>query len=341
MIIHCIAFTKKGYELEGKVAELLITQEHEVIAYEGAGVGRKPLDTFVREGFENADALLYIGATGIAVRSIAPYIKSKVSDPAVLVMDDCGTFVIPILSGHIGGANELADTVANAMKATCVITTATDNNQVFAIDTWAKRVGLQIRNPEKIKMVSGKLLRGEVVTIGTDYKVTGDVPEQIRIVNRMDEVDVRITTKESLLGAQAKCLQLVPKTYTLGVGCKKDTLCEDLQEFVLDVLREYDICKESMLRVASIDIKKEEEAICSLCQYLDVPYHTYSPQDLNRVVGEFVGSEFVRKTVGTDNVCERSAVAATELQEGHLIVRKQKREGKTLAIARIEYSVKF
>lgn len=341
MIIHCIAFTDKGYKLEEKVAGFLGTQGHEIITYEGAGIGKKPLDAFAREGFEKADALLYIGAAGIAVRSIAPYIKSKVSDPAVLVMDDCGRFVIPILSGHIGGANELADMLSKSMEATCVITTATDNNQVFAIDTWAKKEGLEIRNPEKIKVVSGKLLRGEVVTIGTDYKVIGPIPEQIRIVSGWKDADVRITTKKSLLEERAMCLQLVPKIYTLGIGCRKDTPYDKLQEFGEEILCEYDICKQSILRVASIDIKKEEEAICTYCQYLGVPYYTYSSQELNLVAGEFQESEFVKKVVGTDNVCERSAVAATKLQGGRLVVGKQKREGKTLAIACIDYSLKF
>ncbi len=341
MIIHCIAFTEKGYELEEKVGIFLKKQGHEVIAYEGAGVGKKPLDAFASEGFDKADALLYIGAAGIAVRSIAPYIKSKVSDPAVLVMDDCGRFVIPILSGHIGGANELAEAVAKAIEATSVITTATDNNQVFAIDTWAKKMGLKIRNPEKIKVVSGKLLRGEMVTIGTDYEVIGTIPNQVRIVNSFKDVDVQITTKKRLLEEDASCLQLVPQIHTLDLGCRKDTDYEKLQTFVEEIFTKYDICKESILRVASVDIKKEEEAICRFCQELDVPYHTYTPQDLNLVAGQFEESEFVRKIVGTDNVCERSAVAATELQNSHLIVRKQKQEGKTLAIARIDYSVKF
>lgn len=126
----------------------------------GFGEGKADLRAWTALAWEASDALLFVGAAGIAVRAIAPHVASKATDPGVVVIDEAGRFAVPLLSGHLGGANELAQTVARAAGAIPVITTATDVRGVWAVDTWARRAGLAVSNPEAIKRVSARLLSG-------------------------------------------------------------------------------------------------------------------------------------------------------------------------------------
>ena len=123
--------------------------------------------------FVQSDALIFVGAAGIAVRAIAPHCKSKTTDPAVVVVDECGRFAVPILSGHLGGANNLARAIAAVCGAVPVITTATDAHGIFAVDEWAKHQNCIVREPERSKLVSGKLLAGQPVHYWADFPITG------------------------------------------------------------------------------------------------------------------------------------------------------------------------
>ncbi len=149
------------------------------------------MSDWTEEHFSSSDALVFVGAMGIAVRAIAPFVKTKTNDPAVVVVDERGQFSIPVLSGHIGGANELANKIANILDAIPVISTATDINNVFAIDTWAKSQGLKILNPENIKSVSSKLLKGEEVHIKSEFSIVGDLPQNV-FINDLNELMISI-----------------------------------------------------------------------------------------------------------------------------------------------------
>lgn len=335
-MIHLIAFTKKGNVLAEEISEYLKDTGRSFVSYQGAGDHKKSLDEFAREGFEGAEALIYIGATGIAVRSIAPYVQHKTTDPAVLVIDDKGQFVIPLLSGHIGGANEFAIELARQIQATPVVTTATDNHGVFAIDTWAKAQGLTICNPERIKCISSKLLDGERIVIQSDFEIVGEVPQNVTLQYNTDsvealEIQARIFCKRDAFATGLQTLQLVPPIYTVGIGCRKDTDSRKLQAYVEEVLAVQNLAIESVKQIASIDVKKEEQAICELAQKWKIPFLTYTAEELNAVEGEFESSEFVKQTVGTDNVCQRSAMAAAG-EEGMVVLKKQSKEGMTISI---------
>ena len=146
--------------------------------------GLRPLepDTYVRAAdwtakeFGRSDALIFVGAAGIAVRSIAPHVVSKTTDPAVVVIDEAGRFVIPILSGHLGGANALALCLASITGGQAVVTTATDVNGVFAFDDWARRMNCAVENTDLIREISGTLLRGGIVPVCSDFEISGEVP---------------------------------------------------------------------------------------------------------------------------------------------------------------------
>ena len=189
--------------------------------------GNVSLADWTAARFADSDALLFVGAAGIAVRAIAPHVKSKATDPAVLVADETGRFVIPILSGHLGGANALAEEIAAKLQATAVITTATDLRGVFAVDLWAKAQGMTVLQPERIRRVSAKLLAGESAAIDCPWPIEGTPPEGVRLGS---DADVIVSVRQQAGDA----LQLVPRCLTLGVGCRpllRRALCAERRHF--------------------------------------------------------------------------------------------------------------
>lgn len=256
------------------------------------------------EAFAGCDALLFIGAAGIAVRAIAPHVRSKTTDPAVLVMDELGRHVIPILSGHIGGANELALDIARRTGAEPVITTATDINGVPAIDTWAVRSNCAIENAGAIKAVSAQALAGgEVGVMITERKLRPPFP----------------TT-----------LMLRPRTLILGAGCRRNVDADAFERNVLDFLDKCGVSLLSVRALASIDRKADEPALIRFAGRYGLPFLTYTASELGAVEGEFAHSDYVQRTVGVGCVCERAAICAGAPR---LLRGKTVYDGVTLALA--------
>ncbi len=334
MRIHIITFTEKGTKLADKISNNLKKNNHTTSISMGFGKHKVKLSDFAQEGFKNAEGLIFVSATGIAVRAIAPYIKNKITDPAVIVVDDTGKFVISLLSGHIGGGNSLCSSIAKSIRAIPVITTATDNNNVFAIDTFAVENNYSIKNTKKIKTISSKLLANNEVKLYSDFEVVSDLPANVKIVEDAVESDIIISDVE----CQLEQITLVPKIYSVGIGCKKNTKVSSLYNFVTETLAKEYISLNAIECISSIDVKKEEKAIISLSKKLKVPFNTYTVNQLNKLKGEFTSSEFVQLAVGTDNVCERSAVIANN---GELVVKKISHDGMTLAIAKRDFKVDF
>lgn len=291
---------------------------------------------------QEKNAMLFIGACGIAVRAVAPYLTDKLHDPAVLVMDEKGKYVIPILSGHVGGANGLAEFLAGKMGAEPVITTATDLGGRFAVDLFAKRNRLSIVNREGIGAVSAKVLAGEKITLSVEKgHIQGDasIPEEVRVTEYPSEeaADVAVTSRKEGVRAQ---LVLRPKEYVVGLGCKKGKGDEEMESFISRKLKELDILPEEIWAVASVSLKKEEPGILAWCRKENIPFLTYSPQELMETEGKFTGSLFVQEQVGVDNVCERAAMKACGMG-GRLIAGKYAKDGMTIAVAKREWSVNF
>lgn len=295
-------------------------------------------------------ALVFISACGIAVRAIAPWITDKLHDSPVIVMDEQGQHVIPLLSGHVGGANELALRLSEAIGAIPVITTATDLQGSFAIDLFAKKNDLWIRNREGIAKVSAKVLAGSEITmcVRTGHIETCEnLPDGIRLCEYPPEepVDVLVTENHSVSDTVARYLlkaQLIlhPKKYVLGVGCKKETDSAKLEDYLQSILEQQGISIEEIVALASIDVKKDEACLLKFSEKHRIPFRTYSAQKLQAVPGEFHGSAFVKNTVGVDNVCERAAICAAG-DGGRLMLSKQANDGMTVAIAEKIWKVVF
>lgn len=364
-----ICFTEKGYEMEGRIRR----------AFEDSSAGRektdirlfgkgkyvkslckmedsyaryveKPIQTWAGKCFEKYDVIIFIGAAGIAVRAIAPFVRDKRTDPAVIVMDECGKFCISLLSGHIGGANDMVRMISSKLNCLPVITTATDVSGRFAVDSYAADNGMQISNMTYAKEVSAALLAGEPVGFYTNFEVEGNLPEGVYWAEKLEQAreDKAEDPDGTSLGIYISpsynrayfdhTLWLIPKCLTLGIGCRKGTPFAKIEKLVDDTLRAYSLYPEAIAAVASIDLKKDEPGIRHFCQVHNVPLHTYTADQLNSLQGSFTGSDYVKKITGVDNVCERSAVID---DGGDLIIRKQSADGVTLAVAMKHLVIRF
>lgn len=329
MKLHLIYFTNDGEILGNRLKTAV--KFHEITLFRGFGTEKTPLRTFCEEGFHHADGLIFISATGIAVRGIAPFVASKMTDPAVLVLDESGNFVISLLSGHFGQANQLTQELSHILCNIPVITTATDQKNIFAVDSYAKKMGYHLLHPEGIKVFSGRLLRGEIVKVYSPFFPV-ILEKNMELTTSMEECHLAIGNHS------CEKLTLIPPSYSLGIGCKRDTNPEKLKDFITNQLNILQISTLEIQSMGSIDLKAEEPAILTLSEKWKLPFHTFSAKTLQNISGDFTTSNFVLETVGTDNVCERSAIACGGEV---LVLRKISLDGMTLAIAKKEIIISF
>lgn len=314
MSVACLAFTDQGFILAEQLAQAL-----------GGTADRcgrpKGLQEWTKLHFQQERALVYVGAAGIAVRAVAPYLQSKTSDPAVVVVDEGARFAIPLLSGHLGGANDLTRRIAKLSGAIPVITTATDIHEKFAVDEWARCQHCEIIHTACIRKVSGSLLAGKRIRIQSEIPIQGTPPPEIELVEDAP-YDVYVG-----LGRQPESVcWLLPKNIVLGIGCRKGTTAETLEK----VFAASGLPRQAVCGVASIDRKAEEPGLLEFCRNHGWKLQTYHAVELAGVEGCFSRSAFVEKTVGVDNVCERAAVRDSG---GTLLLRKMACDGVTLAAA--------
>lgn len=321
MKLRLLAFTQRGYDLARGLGEKLGGQ--------ASRCGRDcTLEEWTAEGFRSGESLVFVGAVGIAVRAIAPFVKSKTSDPAVVAVDEGGTYAIPLLSGHLGGANDLARRIAGVSKAQAIITTATDVHGLFPVDQWARRQGLRVENPERIKLVSSKVLAGEPILVRSAWPIGGTAPAGVRQAQE-EPCDVDISCRPSLGNA----LHLVPGVAVLGVGCKRGTPQQALEQAFVHLLAREELSPLAVGKVCSIDLKKDEPGLLAFCEAHSLPLETYSAGELAAVPGEFPASDFVRRVTGVDNVCQRAAALGSAGGAERLLGEKYQREGVTMALA--------
>lgn len=340
MDVRIVSYTANGRETASRAARALTASGHACRTYAQEKFckdGDEPLTVsaseWAKDGFAHADALVFVCASGIAVRAIAPWIRDKQTDPAVLVLDEKGTFVISLLSGHIGGANALAAALAQALGATPVITTATDANGLFAVDVFAKDNRLFLTDMTLAKEISAALLRGEPVGFKSELPTLGALPKGLTT----DGAAIGIYVGTTANAPFPKTLWLVPKRYTAGIGCRRGISAEALCAFFREQLSACGVSARELLCVVSIDLKKDEPGLLALCDTFGLPLKTHSAAALNAVPGGFSGSDFVRSATGVDCVCERAAV----IGGGRLVVKKTARDGMTFALAKSEEAIRF
>lgn len=374
--IAIAGFTANGCALAQKIANELedarawaprrIAEEAGLPGFDSAGAWTG--DAFT----QGCDGIVFVGACGIAVRAVAPYVASKMHDPAVVCVDEAGKWAISLLSGHVGGANDLARRIARIVGATPVVTTATDVRGVFAIDEWATRCGLIIANPQLIKRVSGALLEGGHVGVrvgrqvslaselpagfvrkecagGTDSAGgTNDADDDIRkpclAGAAPDSADaVRALHAHVHIGPELPCendpdtLHLITRNAVVGVGCRRGCEPATLQDSVETALAGLGLAPEAVSTLATIDLKAAEPAVVELAAKHGWRLRTFSAQALAVQSGDFASSGFVRTHVGVDNVCERALACCGATR----VLNKRAHQGTTVAVGLVPEVLSF
>lgn len=370
MSMIILSFTGTGTELNRRLCEKLIKNfqmekdsnactGYAPAKYAGEGIFPLPDDKAALIGDRwGKAAYIFIGAAGIAVRYIAPWVKDKYTDSPVLVIDEKGNYVIPLLSGHVGGAAALADEVADMIGAVPVHTTATDVQGKFAVDVFARKNGLVITDREAAKKISAGVLNGEKVALYIEdcsVSVTGTPPEEIVLCSSFEETEkynCRIIITDTLeqdmharksevseTDREEDTLVLLSRNIAAGIGCRKEIEEAVLEKGFLEILTVNGLDIRQVKSIASIDLKKNEPALLRLCKKYSILFETYTAEELNGVSNVTVTSEFVKKVTGVDNVCERAA--RLSCGAGSMIQGKCIREGMTAALVKCPLEIIF
>jgi cobalt-precorrin 5A hydrolase len=340
-----IAVTRNGVNLALQVRTGLpgsvcyVPTRHRFALALGA-VGYDRLGTLIPELWSQFKALVFIMATGIVVRQIAPLLKHKTVDPAVVVLDERGKYVISLVSGHLGGANGLAEVIARITEGQAVITTASEVQDRPALDLIAQELGLGMENPEMLSAVARSLLEDEPVWV---YDPEGWLRppfegalnitwlDEKAVASDHDTRGVGIWVSEYLAPTGLQCLLLRPRNLVVGVGCNRGSPAEEILDLLRTVFDRERLSLLSIRNLASIDVKSDEKGILEAARLLGRPVHFYSPQHLEKVAVPNP-SPVVLAHVGVESVCEASALLSA--QNSELLMAKQKTVNVTLAIAR-------
>lgn len=333
------SFSLRGAELSKRISEYLYNIGYEVynqtISKYAEPSKLKPMlpdhNAACAKAFDCCKAIIFVGATAIAVRTIAPLIRSKLTDPAVLSVDERGNFVIPLLSGHIGGANELARCVAANLGAVACITTATDVNKLFAVDEWAVRNNMVLCSLKAAKDFAAALVDNQTVGLylDKDFVISGPLPKHVKQDLTLP-IGMAITLDKEIMPF-AITVRLLPRILHLGIGCRRNISLDAIENLVFQNFTKLHLDRRCICSISTVDLKKDEKALLAFATKYKIPIKFYTAQALNQVLGEFTSSNFVKNIVGVDNVCERSAVL--DSCSGRLLLRKTALNGVTLAIA--------
>lgn len=343
MNIDIYAFSSNGAKLCDKIIEGM--SEHNVEAFvperyvsfaQSVKLRAGNLYESTEKSFKEKNCIIFVGAVGIAVRSIAPFVRSKKHDPAVICIDERGINVISLLSGHIGGANQLTLRIAKIIGGNPVITTATDINGKFAVDEWANNKNLHIMSLKSARDIAADILEGQKIGLKSDFKIISEVPDEID--ENQEKIGICISLNSNVKPFD-NTLNLIPKIISVGIGCRKDANFITVYNAIKDVLAENNISHFAIKCLNSIDLKNDEEGIIKAAEIFKVPFNTYTKDELNEIEGQFSESNFVKSVAGVDSVCERAAVIGSS--SNRLIINKTIKNSVTVAAAIDEYTVDF
>ena len=306
---------------------------HGAIAFDGLLEG-------VAKRFSLYSRHIFIAAAGIVVRAIAPHLKRKDQDPAVIVLDQKGEYVVSLVSGHLGGANELARKVAQLIGGKAVITTATDTAGVPAIDVLAKERNLCIANLKAVKSINMALLEGKPVQVfdpedrlGLKHReqamfAMAWINDEDQWIN--EHPGVWVTWKSKKADAEMNRLILHPKCLVAGVGCNRGTKAREILNLIKNTFQDQRLSLESLQCFSTIEAKKHEQGLLDAAEELNVALMFFGKSDLISIKAPHPSS-VVRKHMGVSSVCE--ATALLKSGKGRLLVPKTKSQNATLAVA--------
>lgn len=328
MRIGIISVTKQGDLIADKLKEILYAE-----VFSKSSIEDFNIKSITEKLMESYQAVIFIASTGIGVRSIAPFLKGKAVDPAVLVIDSCANFVISLVSGHLGGANELTLKVAEVLKAQPVITTATDNLGITAPDVIAKHNNFIIEDLKKAKYIAAKLVDGKKVAFIDDKQY---IPLPKGYIDNVEEAEGAVYVTNRIQGNWQNekfiSLKLIRRDVILGIGCRKNFDAEKMHKTVIKVLGENNIDIRAVSIVATVEIKKDEKAILELSKKFNAELKIFTLNEIKKIEDKYKGSDFVEKSIGVRAVCEPSV----ELSGGKLLTGKICCDGMTICIGERE-----
>jgi cobalt-precorrin 5A hydrolase len=341
-----IAITKHGSALSRRIeGDRFISAKFRTD--EPANYFETPIKELTAEIWPKYEALVYVVSLGAVVRTIAPYLKDKHVDPAVIVVDDKANFAISVLSGHVGGANELTERIAKCLGATAVITTASDVGKTVPVDILGRELGWTTELERNITRVSAAVVNEEPVAFVQEtgeiqwWRREAPLPKNIQMVS-LDEarrfntvliVTDRLVDDEFL----TKAVVYRPKSLVLGIGCDRGVSCTQIDEFVQTSFAAQRLSFKSVRNVATVDLKQDEEGLQEFCAKHKLELVSYPSEKLKQVRAPNP-SATVEKYVGTPGVSEPAAMlSAGGDRPADLIVPKQKAPMLTLAVARVRF----
>ncbi len=308
-----ITLTEGGHKLAKSLAEKIDADVY---------FKPKPFKDTVHRLYKEYDQLLFIMATGIVVRTLAPLLEHKSKDPAILVMDEKAVHCISLLSGHLGGANEWTLKIANLAGADPVITTASDVNNLISIDMLAEKHHLILEDFEGAKDVTALLVdKKKVMVDGIEIKESGYYKSE-------GEGIVYVSHRKK--DYHMPSVQLIRKNLIVGMGCRRDTPFSKLKDFVLDIFEKEGLNTKAIIGISSAWVKADEKGLIELSEFFNVPFIIREKDEISSVTELFDKSEFVYKTLGVYNVAEPSGYLSSN--KGKCIVNKVKHEGMTLSV---------
>lgn len=334
MRLACLSFTESGALLGEKLKSL---KDYNMIHYRNSSI-EGGIKAIMENLWQEYDGLIFISATGIATRFIAPFIEHKTKDPAIIVIDDQGKFVISLLSGHLGGANEITETISRRINGIPVITTASDNRGFDSIDIFAKNNNYYMEDMKSITKLSSMMVNGKTIGFFTEDKKIINY-QNIKILNNLNNVQdmdgliivsSQIVETEKLKNIPYTILR--PKNINIGIGCRKGIKGKRIIEAIEESLSTINISNKSIKSMGTVEVKKNEQGIINAAKYYNCPLKIFTIEDIKKVEDKFSKSQFVKETIGVYSVSEPCAY----LLGGNIISPKSKHNGITISISKEE-----
>lgn len=326
MKIAIITITEDAKKLANNILEVL-KDDPTVISVK---IFNKNVKKALNETFDSYDCIIGIMATGIMIRNICPLIKNKIEDPAVLVMDDQGKHVISLLSGHFGGANDIALKISEISGAEPVITTATDVHGKIGIDSLARKYYLDIDDYKNIKIINSALIDGK--------KVDLYVPSKFEFIFKDSVIKESYNHCESLNNElkavfEEKSIILKPKKIIFGIGARKGVSKIKVQRAINEAAKLLDFSIERIDSIVTAEMKENEQGIVETALDLKVPLEIVTINQIKSLNHpDCSSSEFVESKFGIPGVCEPTALIAAG-ENSRLILKKKSYNGVTVAAA--------
>jgi len=281
--------------------------------------------------FNKFDCHLFIMATGIVVRLVAPLIKHKSQDPAVLVADEKGQFVISLLSGHLGRANENCKYIADLIDAKPVITTASDVQGKMAVDSLAMKVKGELIDFDRATNITALIVENKEIGIVSDITVNVDLPDKMTVVSKAEGKDgyIYISNRPCKDMEEPYAYIRLPNV-VLGVGCRRGKPKAELLKAINDVLESLNIPIKCIRKIGTVDVKADEVGLIELADELKVPLEIWSRDKISEIESNFQGSDFVKEQIGVSAVAEPVGYLASN--KGNKLAGKIKKDGITISV---------